>query len=286
MLGDRAAYWHAAWADYVAHPLLGAGAGSFEIGWLRYRTVPVAARDAHNLYLEALAELGPVGVALLATALAVPFVVAARKRSPLGATACAAYGAFVVHAALDWDWELPAVTVTALVCGAAVVVTARPDAALARAPSFRVAVWAGVSVAGAALAVAGLVGNRALAGAAEAGSWPQAERLSQVAARWQPWSARPYLVLGEARLAHADDAGARSAFARAVALDPQDWRTWYEVARTGDARTRRLAAARIAGLNPFAVARRCGSGATPWPPPSACGSARESPDRVRRGRLP
>jgi len=282
MLGDRAVYWRAAWADYVAHPLLGAGAGSFEIGWLRYRTLPVAARDAHNLYLEALAELGPVGLALLVAAFAVPFVVAVRHRSPLGATACAAYGAFVVHAALDWDWELPVVTVSALVCGAAVVVAARAGETRAPAPSFRAAVWAAASAAGVALAVAGLVGNSALGRATEASSWTEAERLSVEAARWQPWSARPYVVLGEARLAQGDAAGARRAFARAADLDPQDWRTWYEVARTGDARTRRVAAARIERLNPLVVRRV----ATPSRPPSACGSGCELRARARRGRLP
>ena len=55
-------------------PLLGTGAGSFEAHWFRERSVAFHARDAHNLYLETLAELGPVGLALLLATLALPLL--------------------------------------------------------------------------------------------------------------------------------------------------------------------------------------------------------------------
>ena len=44
-------------------PLLGEGAGGFERIWLRDRPELLYVRDAHNLYLETLAEVGPVGLA-------------------------------------------------------------------------------------------------------------------------------------------------------------------------------------------------------------------------------
>ena len=129
-LGDRPAYWHAAWQDYLAHPVLGSGPGSFETAWLRYRTIPSATLDAHNLYLETLAELGPVGLVVLVALLALPLtaVVAARRRHPLAVAAAGAYVAFLAHAAVDWDWEMPVVTVTALVCAVVVLKAARPRA--------------------------------------------------------------------------------------------------------------------------------------------------------------
>ena len=53
-------------------PLLGEGAGSFSRTWLRERPVANEARDAHNLYLETLAELGPIGLVLLLLVLVTP----------------------------------------------------------------------------------------------------------------------------------------------------------------------------------------------------------------------
>src|SRR5262249_19535184 len=75
--------------------------------------------DAHSLYLETFAELGLVGL-LLVCALATPVVVALRGRA--SETTAAALGgaiAYLVHAGLDWDWEMPAVTTVGIACIAA-----------------------------------------------------------------------------------------------------------------------------------------------------------------------
>ena len=61
-------YWSAGWQAYEQHPWLGIGAGSYEREWLRRRPTEFYARDAHNLYLETLVELGPVGLTLLIVA--------------------------------------------------------------------------------------------------------------------------------------------------------------------------------------------------------------------------
>ncbi len=70
---NRADYWRVAWRVYEDHPALGAGAGTYSRSWLRERPVPQPVQDAHSLYLETLAELGPIGLALLLVALAAPF---------------------------------------------------------------------------------------------------------------------------------------------------------------------------------------------------------------------
>ena len=129
--GYRPDYWHVAWNEYTSHPWLGSGAGTFGDYWLRYGDVGVAggALDAHNLYLETLAEVGPVGLALLLTLLAVPLVAAVRlRRRPFVAVAAGGYVTLLAHAALDWDWEMPAVMLAGLVCGAVVVAATREDA--------------------------------------------------------------------------------------------------------------------------------------------------------------
>jgi O-antigen ligase len=126
--GFRPTYWHVAWLEYRAHPWLGSGAGTFGDYWLRYGTPGLAggALDAHNLYLETLAELGPVGLALLVATLAVPLVAALRvRRGRLVPAAVAAYATLLAHSALDWDWEMPAVMLVGLFCAAAIVACAR-----------------------------------------------------------------------------------------------------------------------------------------------------------------
>ena len=128
--GYRASYWHVAWREYIAHPWLGSGAGTFGSYWLRYGIPGLAggALDAHNLYLETLAELGPLGLALVVGALGLPLVSAVRSRSDVFTSAAAGgYVAILAHAALDWDWEMPAVMLAGLVCAAALVAARRPD---------------------------------------------------------------------------------------------------------------------------------------------------------------
>ena len=125
---NRPHYWHVAWKEYTLNPVTGSGAGTFDSFWLHYRPVDSFARDAHSLYVETLAELGPVGLALLVLALGVPLVVLRRRGNPLVAAAAGGYVAFVVHAAVDWDWELPAVTVLGLACGAVILAGSRSAA--------------------------------------------------------------------------------------------------------------------------------------------------------------
>jgi hypothetical protein len=258
-LGDRPAYWHAAWADYLAHPLLGSGAGSFGTAWLQHRSTPSSTIDAHNLYLETLTELGPLGLALLLTMLAIPLTaaLASARRQSLALPAVGVYVAFLAHAAVDWDWEMPAVTAVALVAGALLLVSARPLQQRSRAVSLRVvAPSVAGSVALAVVTAVALAGNSAFASAAadaNSGSWGPAQRRAQAAARWEPWSAEPRFLLGEAQLAVGDHKAARQSFAQALALDSDDWRTWYELARVSGPDVQRIGIEEIAHLNPMSV---------------------------------
>ena len=250
----RADYWRVALDTYRHHPLLGTGAGTYELHWTRDRPTAFDARDAHNLYLETLAELGPVGLALLLATLAMPFVaLLAARRRPLVAGAAGAYAAFVAHAALDWDWELPAVTLAGLACGAAVLVGGRRgehERALTRV--HRVAGLAAVGVA-AAFAFATYVGNSALAVSSDAateGRYERAATEARRATRWTPWASDPWEAIAEAQLARGDEAAARESFRRAIRRDPRDWSLWYGLARASDGAERAAALARARRLNP------------------------------------
>jgi hypothetical protein len=154
----RASYYRVAWHDeYAAHPVLGSGAGTFALYWARSGHVAArgGALDAHSLYLETLAELGPLGLALLAAFLLYPFRAALRdRRVPYVPVAASAYVAFLVHAGLDWDWELPVVVVAGLSCAAALVSSTVTSTS-------RLATWARGAVLGTAL----VLGAFAIAGA-------------------------------------------------------------------------------------------------------------------------
>jgi O-antigen ligase len=124
----RSAYWRAALAEARERPLLGSGAGSFFLSWQEHRTADTDVRDAHSLYVETLSELGPIGLVLVLVVVAAPLGAAVRRRGdPLVASAAAGFAVFVLHAGLDWDWEMPVVTLVAFGCAGVVLAGGRPS---------------------------------------------------------------------------------------------------------------------------------------------------------------
>ena len=61
----RYQFWSAAVDAFKAHPLDGIGAGGYEAYWDQHGSLAVPVRDAHSLFLESMAELGLVGLALI-----------------------------------------------------------------------------------------------------------------------------------------------------------------------------------------------------------------------------
>jgi len=114
---NRYDYWRVALKAFAAEPVHGVGAGNWSVYWLRYRHVNEFATDAHSLPLQTLAELGLVGLILLLTFLGGVAVAGAQalRASPTAAGPLAAFAVYVAHAPLDWDWQMPAVTLIALV---------------------------------------------------------------------------------------------------------------------------------------------------------------------------
>ncbi len=132
---NRYAYWRVAMLAFEAEPLRGVGAGGWPVWWLRYRPIGEFAQDAHSLPLQTMAELGLVGLALLAAFLAgigLASRAAYRAVPALAAGPIAAFVAYIAHAPLDWDWQLPAVTLVAIVLGGALLALAEQARAGAR----------------------------------------------------------------------------------------------------------------------------------------------------------
>jgi len=113
-IGDRVDWWHAARSEGLHHLLGGSGAGTFHD---LYQRLP-AAHDAHSLYLQTFAELGLPGLVIVTGFVVLPIVLAFRGKH---AAVAAGLVVFALHAGVDWDWQLPAVTVAALALAARAV---------------------------------------------------------------------------------------------------------------------------------------------------------------------
>lgn len=253
----RADLWRIAWDEAAQHPLLGAGPGTYERYFLAHEPPDVSrVRDAHSLYVETLAELGPVGLGLLLVVLSTPFVALRRsRRHPLVPAAFGAYVAYVVHTGVDWDWELPAVTLAGLFCGLVVLVTARRGNSLPPlGPRARWPLTAGAVLA-AAFAGVTLIGHTALSrsvSARERGDLGTAATDARRAHRLLPWSPAPWDALGRTQLAAGLVTDARRSLRKAISLDRGDWQLWYDLAAATDGRAHTRALQRAAALYPRA----------------------------------
>ena len=165
--------------------------------------------------------------------------------------ALAAYAAFLVHASVDWDWEMTAVTVAALACAAALLAAAdRRDAPPRISPPVRAA----AVVAGLALAVVafvGVIGASALSASDDAltkGRYDEAASQARKAADWWRWSPDPWRQLGDVQSARGDDNAAAASYRKAISKDEGDWTLWYDLyfVSSGDESRRALAEARAA----------------------------------------
>ena len=250
----RADYWRVAARMVERDPLLGEGAGGFERRWMQERSAANNARDAHNLYLETLAELGPVGLALLLLVLVPPLLAVGRARATaLGSAAAATFAAFLVHAAVDWDWELPVLVLTALACGIALLAATREGRLVPLTAPRRGMVIAPLVLA-MGVALVARAGNRDVAEAAaalERGDTAAAESAARSARTWAPWSHEPWQLLGEAQLAERHDAAARVSLEEAARRAPDEWRTWFDLAIVSTGPRKKAAITRARELNPL-----------------------------------
>jgi O-antigen ligase len=229
----RADYWRVA-ADMVGRaPLRGEGAGSFTRVWLRERDRPIDVRDAHNLYLETAAVGGAVGLAILLVALGGALVrwrPAARHTA--GRAALGAYLALLAHAAVDWDWELPAVTVAMVLLAVVVIRSGDTGLAVPLTALRRGALLAAAAGIG-AVGVVAHAGNTALVEAHDAldrGVGKEAARHADRARRFAPWAAEPWRLLGEAEAALGRIVLAERHIRQAIDEDPDAWESWLALA--------------------------------------------------------
>jgi hypothetical protein len=141
---DRLDGVRAALRTFADHPFTGAGPGLAELQWTRADGVQGTLRYAHNEYAQLGAELGLVGVVLLAAVVVGLVWRLWQARGACGSRALwagvvAGTSAFAVHSGLDFIWHIPAIPLLAaalvgLVIGPPISIS---ESATATDPPFR-----------------------------------------------------------------------------------------------------------------------------------------------------
>ncbi len=140
---NRGDWWAQAERGWRAAPLIGQGAGTFPLIDRRERNDgndALLARDPHQLELKLLAELGVVGLALLALGIGGVGWGAARAvrrtHDPALALPAAVGLAFLAQSQLDWTWSIPALSVPAYAAGGVLLAAAAVGPARSRRASW------------------------------------------------------------------------------------------------------------------------------------------------------
>lgn len=263
-------YWSTAADAGSSAPWQGIGPGTFVFYWDQNREIdngPVL--DAHSLFVETYAELGIVGLLLIAGFVAMAIALgagralrAAGERRDELAAATAAAVAFAVAAGADWLWEMAVVPVAFLFVAAAIL---RPDPGEeeivepARLPlAARIAIPVAALAAIAAIAVptatdlyVGTSQERSRDGDVE-GALAAAERAAEI----EPWAAEPRVQQAGLLERMGELSRAATAARAAIERESANWETWYafsviQAQRPGKTGSAVRALRRAQELDPF-----------------------------------
>jgi O-Antigen ligase/Tetratricopeptide repeat len=229
----RWSWWKDALEVYREHPVLGAGAGAFDIARRPFREDRLAPVEPHSLPLQFLAELGVVGLLLFGTGVAgagVGIVAALRQAGderPAGSALTVVVAAYAVHGIVEFNWDFlalsgPAFFVVGLLLGRGASTTRLPR------------LMAAATAAGVALVVVSLalpwLSNRKVEDARSAISDPdRSAQLAEDAHDLNPLAIEPLLLGADAEEARGNYAEARRLLVEAVELQPENPRTWREL---------------------------------------------------------
>ncbi len=250
----RISEWRIALDELRGAPVQGTGAGTYEVYYAAHRPDRSHVLDTHSIYLENLGELGVVGLGLLACVILGSLAAVARRaRGPertLYATVFAALVAWTIHAGVDWDWELSAVTLPVFVLA---------GAALWRAPSAsgapaRAVLALAVVLAAAAPALLSVSQSHLDPGATAFSAEDCATATSEARSSLSPLGFRhaAHEILGYCAAAAGRGGPAAAEMTSAVDDDPENWETQYGLAVVLGAAGRdpRPAIRAAAALNP------------------------------------
>jgi O-antigen ligase len=237
----RIKQWKVALDAFEEAPLIGKGAGTYQLQWAQHRPYRFTVIDAHSLYVEALGEFGIVGFLLIVGVVVSIFVGLARRlrgeeRRVYGAVIALAT-VWAAHAMVDWDWEMPVVTVWLFALAG--LALAKPAGDRARGirtvepgRTVRIAVAIGIGVLAvtpAAIAISQSRLDKAVVafdrGDCNAAIGSALDSLDALKVRPEPYELIGYC---DARLGQGELA--EKAMRNAVSRDPENWETHYGLA--------------------------------------------------------
>ena len=234
---NRLDWWGEAWDIFTSDPLLGAGAGSFEVARKRYRETASPVTQPHSVPLQFLAGTGLVGLALFAAlvAAAAAAAIAARRRLEDGerdaaAALSVALALWLAHALVDYDWDFVAVTGPVLFAAGALAAAGRPARAparpLAAAAAVALALAAAVSVVTPWLAERSV---REVGRALDRGDLAAAAGSADRALSLDPLALAPLFARARVEEVRRDPVAALGTYREAVRLQPKNPEPWYEL---------------------------------------------------------
>lgn len=238
--GNRINVFRAAVRAFEAEKAHGIGPGTYEFWWNRTGNNPETVRDAHSMYLEALAETGIPGfvaaLLIVSAAIGAPAMKrrAAVTRPEVGVATAATVGAglWALHSGVDWMWEATGVTMLGLACAAATCLAepVRTTAGSRMVRAFLV-VLALVAI---VIQLPPLVGTsqvRSSQRAAAAGDLESARRHAQDAVDSWPWAATPLVQRALVAERSGNLAAAIVDLKRAERREPTNWKHPLLIAR-------------------------------------------------------
>ncbi len=233
----RTPLWRVALRSFSDSPLHGAGAGMYQTLWDRERSQFAYVINAHSLYLQAMAELGVPGLLLLlvlvgATILGLGLRARGRQRTLYGALLAAAV-VWVLHAGVDWDWEMPVVTIGFFaIAGLALSSSGQAGGGWIPSHNMRL-VLALLCLVTVALPVS-IIGSQTRLGQAEhalyASNCAAATPAALSSIGWLDVRPEPYEIVGFCDIQRGRPRLAVTAMREARSHDPGSWETYYALA--------------------------------------------------------
>lgn len=233
----RTELWRVALHGFAASPLHGRGAGTYQTVWDQQRPRFAYVINAHSLYLQAMAELGIPGLLLLLILLgAVLSGLGARARGSsrsLYGALLAASVIWALRAGVDWDWEMPVVTLV-FFAAAGLALSPRKESGPGWIPGHGTRMALGLlCLTGIVLPVLIIGSQRRLAEAEHAlyaSNCAAASTAALSSIGWLDVRPEPYEILGFCDVQRGLPRQGVAAMRQAVHLDPESWETYYALA--------------------------------------------------------
>ena len=130
--GFRYDLWRIAWKEFTQNPIGGLGAGNYDADYYKWRRSTQYVLQPHSLELQMLAELGIGGLIALLVMVGAVFAGAFARAGTLASDdllirigALGVFAAWLIDTSVDWLYDIPGLTVMALIAAALLVLPAK-----------------------------------------------------------------------------------------------------------------------------------------------------------------